>query len=350
MGPRGDFWRFAWANGITQLGTQVTVVALPLTAVLTLRAGAFQLGVLSAVQMAAFLVIGLPAGVWVDRWRRRPILVGADLVRGAALLTVPVAAWLGVLTMPHLYAVALVLGVGTVFFDVAQMSFLPAIVPKERLERANGRLEVTRQVSVLAGPGLGGWLVTAFTAAFALLADAVAYLASGLLLAGVRAGERPAAPAGRGRLRAEAGEGIGFVLRDPVLRRVAVGGALTRVALGVCAVGYPLYLVVDLGVDATRYGLLLSASAVGALAGAVLAARVTARHGIGPTLYGSARSPPPCNCPPWPPAPDGGCWPSRPPRPWRPPPGRSSTWPSSATASASPRSACWAASTPACAS
>ncbi|MEV4171139.1 MFS transporter [Nonomuraea sp. NPDC049709] len=288
MGPRRDFWRFAWANGITQLGTQVTVVALPLTAVLTLQAGAFQLGVLSAVQMAAFLVIGLPAGVWVDRWRRRPILVGADLVRGAALLTVPVAAWLGVLTMPHLYAVALVLGVGTVFFDVAQMSLLPVIVPKERLERANGRLEVTRQVSVLAGPGLGGWLVTGFTAPFALLADAVAYLASGLLLAGVRAGERPAAPAGRGRWRAEAGEGIGFVVRDPVLRRVAIGGALTRVALGVCAVGYPLYLVVDLGLDATRYGLLLSASAVGALAGAVVAARVAARHGLGPTLYGSA--------------------------------------------------------------
>ncbi|WP_165970190.1 MFS transporter [Nonomuraea terrae] len=169
----GDLQRFAWANGVTQLGTQITLVALPLTAVFVLDAGAFELGVLSAVQTAAFLLVGLPAGVWVDRWRRRPVLVRAELVRGVALATVPAAAWLDALTLPHLYAVALVLGVGTVFFDVAQMSFLPAIVPVERLERANGRLEGTRQVPVLAGPGVGGWLVAAVTAPFALLADAV---------------------------------------------------------------------------------------------------------------------------------------------------------------------------------
>ncbi|MGP3911207.1 MFS transporter [Nonomuraea sp. 10N515B] len=286
---RGDFRRFTWANGVTQLGTQVTVVALPLTALLALDAGGFELGLLSAAQMVAFLVIGLPAGVWVDRARRRPILVWADLARGVALLTVPAAAWLGVLTLPHLYAVALVLGVGTVFFDVAQMSFLPAIVPKEGLERANGRLEVTRQMSVLAGPGLGGWLVTALTAPFALLADALGYVVSGFLLAGVRAeeGRGPAEERGRG-WRSEVAEGIAFVVRDPVLRRIAIGGALTRLALGAGAVGSPLYLVAELGVGATAYGLLLSASAVGALAGAPLAARLAARWGVGPTLYGSA--------------------------------------------------------------
>ncbi|MGP3956062.1 MFS transporter [Nonomuraea sp. 3N208] len=284
-----DFRRFTWANGVTQLGTQVTVVALPLTALLVLDAGAFELGLLSAVQMVAFLLIGLPAGVWVDRARHRPILVWADLVRGVALLTVPAAAVLGALTLPHLYAVALVLGVGTVFFDVAQMSLLPAIVPKEGLERANGRLEVTRQASVLAGPGVGGWLVAALTAPFALLADALGYLVSGILLAGVRAGEQRAPAAARGRgWRREVAEGITFVLRDPVLRRVAIGGALTRVALGACAVGYPLYLVGELGVGATAYGLLLSAAAAGALAGAPLAARLAARWGAGPTLYGSA--------------------------------------------------------------
>jgi MFS family permease len=285
----GDLRRFTWANAVTQLGTQVTVVALPLAAVLTLDAGAFELGLLSAVQTAAFLLVGLPAGVWVDRWRRRPVLVWSDLARGVALLTVPAAAWLGALTLPHLYAVALVLGVGTVFSDVAQMSFLPAIVPKERLEGANGRLEATRQVSVLAGPGVGGWLVAAVTAPFALLADAVAYLVSATLLSRVRAAEPSRdGGAGRGGLRAQVAEGMAFVLREPVLRRVAAGGALTRVALGVCAVGYPLYLVVELRLDAAGFGLLLSASAVGALAGAALAARVTWRHGVGPTLYGSA--------------------------------------------------------------
>ncbi|MFI7609840.1 MFS transporter [Nonomuraea terrae] len=283
----GDLRRFTWANAVTQLGTQVTVVALPLTAVLVLDAGAFELGVLSAVQTVAFLLVGLPAGVWVDRWRRRPVLVWSELVRGVALLTVPAAACLGALPLPHLYAVALVLGVGTVFFDVAQMSFLPAIVPKEQLERANGRLEATRQVSVLAGPGLGGWLVAALTAPFALLADAVAYLGSAALVSGVRAVE-PSRDGGKGGLRAQVAEGMAFVLREPVLRRVAAGGALTRVALGVCAVGYLLYLVVELRVATAGYGLLLSAAAVGALAGAALASRVTWRHGVGPTLYGSA--------------------------------------------------------------
>ncbi|MGN9838999.1 MFS transporter [Nonomuraea sp. H19] len=286
MGQAGDFWRFAWANGITQLGTQVTVVALPLTALLTLDAGAFELGVLSAVQMVAFLVIGLPAGVWVDRARRRPILIWSDLVRGVALLSVPVAAWLGVLTLPQLYAVALVVGVGTVFFDVAHMSFLPAIVPKERLERGNGVLEVTRNVSVLAGPGVGGWAVAAFTAPIALLADAVSYLASGLLLSGVRAAERPRR--GDRVVRHEVKEGLRFVAGEPVLRRIAVGGALAMTANGVCAVGLPLYLVKELGVGSAQYGLLMSAVAVGSLAGAALVARVTARFGAGRTLYGSA--------------------------------------------------------------
>ncbi|MGW4791729.1 MFS transporter [Nonomuraea sp. NPDC004297] len=293
MGHPEDFRRFIWANGFTQVGTQVTIVALPLTAVLTLRADAVQLGLLSAVQTAAFLLIGLPAGVWVDRVRRRPILVWSDLVRGVALLTVPAAALPGALTLPHLYAVALVLGVGTVFHDVGQMSLLPALVPSERLERANGRLEVVRQLSVLSGPGLGGWMVSVLTAPFALLADAVGYLLSGALLSGIRARERPE-PGGAGRAEPERGlwrqarAGIAFVLRDPVLVRVALSGAVTRVALGVCAVGHPLYLVVELGVDATTYGLLLSASAVGGLAGAPLAARTTLRHGVGATLYGSS--------------------------------------------------------------
>ncbi|MFC5830201.1 MFS transporter [Nonomuraea insulae] len=305
MNLRGDFWRFVCSNWVTVLGTQITIVALPLTAVLALHAGAFQLGLLNVVQTAAFLLIGLPAGVWVDRRPRRPILVWADLVRGFALLTVPAAAWLGVLTLPHLYAVALVLGVGTVFFDVAQMSFLPAIVPRQGLERANGRLEVTRQVSVLTGPGLGGWLVATITAPFALLADAFGYLVSAHLLSGIRAGERPESRPKRRprpderlderpesgpkrRLRAEVAEGIAFVVQDQVLRRVAIGGALTRIALGITAVGYPLYLVVDLHVEATAYGLLLSASAVGALLGAPLVGGLTARFGIGATLYGSA--------------------------------------------------------------
>ncbi|MEV0197243.1 MFS transporter [Nonomuraea sp. NPDC050691] len=298
MRSNPDFRRFVWANGVTQMGTQVTTVALPLAAVLTLDAGALELGLLAAAQMAAFLLVGLPAGVWVDRVRRLPVLVWSDLVRGLALVTVPLAAWAGVLTLPQLYAVALLLGFGTVFFDVAHMSLLPAIVPEDRLERGNGALEVTRNVSLLAGPGVGGWLVNLLTAPVALLADSVSYLASALLLSrvraeervrageGVRAGERPARR--ERRLRREMAEGLAFVVREPVLRRVAVGGALVMAANSICAIGFPLYLIKELDVGPGAYGLLLSGSACGALAGAALVPRLTARFGTGATLYGSA--------------------------------------------------------------
>ncbi|MFI6793438.1 MFS transporter [Nonomuraea sp. NPDC050383] len=287
MRSNPDFQRFVWANAVTQMGTQVTTVALPLAAVLTLDAGALELGLLAAAQMVAFLLVGLPAGVWVDRVRRRPILVWSDLVRGLALATVPLAAWAGVLTLPQLYAVALVVGFGTVFFDVAHMSLLPAVVPEDRLERGNGALEVTRNVSLLAGPGVGGWLVNALTAPVALLADSASYLASALLLSRVRAEERPVRRERR-RLRREMAEGLAFVAREPVLRRVAAGGALAMAANSVCSVGFPLYLVKELGVGPGAYGLLLSASACGALAGAALVPRLTARFGTGATLYGSA--------------------------------------------------------------
>ncbi|GAA2265409.1 MFS transporter [Nonomuraea roseoviolacea subsp. roseoviolacea] len=285
-----DFWRFVWANGVTQMGTQVTTVALPLAAVLALHAGALELGLLSAAQMAAFLLVGLPAGVWVDRVRRLPVLVWSDLLRGLALVTVPLAAWAGVLTLPQLYAVALILGFGTVFFDVAHMSVLPAVVPEDRLERGNSALEVTRNVTLLAGPGVGGWLVNLLTAPVALLADSVSYLVSALLLSRVRAEERPAERPQRGerRLRREMAEGLAFVVREPVLRRVAVGGALVMAANSICAVGFPLYLVKELGVGPGAYGLLLSGAACGALAGAALVPWLTARFGTGTTLYGSA--------------------------------------------------------------
>ncbi|WP_246508808.1 MFS transporter [Nonomuraea endophytica] len=283
-----DFSRFAVANAVTQAGTQVTFVALPLAAVLTLDAGSFQLGLLTAAQMIAFLLVGLPAGVWVDRLRRRPILVWTDLIRGFALLSVPVAAWLGVLSLVQLYLVALVIGFCTVFFDVAHMSFLPAVVGKDGLERGNSVLEATSRVSMLAGPGLGGLLVQWLTAPFALLADAVSYLASGVLLSRVRVRETPAPKQPGRRLRREMAEGIRYVVAEPVLRVVALLGALVQLGNGIWAVGQPLYLIKELGVGAGLYGLMLSVAAVGGLAGAAFSTRITARFGVGRTMAGAA--------------------------------------------------------------
>ncbi|SFK47996.1 Predicted arabinose efflux permease, MFS family [Streptosporangium canum] len=283
-----SFRLFLGADAISQFGTQITVVALPLVAVLTLDASFFQVGVLTAAELAAFLFIGLPAGVWVDRLRRRPILIWSDLLRGVALLSVPLAVVLDALTLPHLYAVALLMGLGTVFFDVAHMSFLPSLVGRDDLLKGNGTLETLRNTAVLSGPALGGWLVHAVTAPIALLADAISYLVSALLLGGVRAEETATPAVERRRLREEIAEGVRYVVGHPLLRRIAVLGALTMLSNGIWAVAQPIFMVKVLHVNPAIYGLLLSGGAVGSLAGAVLAPRVAARFGAGRAMYGGA--------------------------------------------------------------
>ncbi|MEV0586267.1 MFS transporter [Nonomuraea sp. NPDC050310] len=282
------FRRYLGADVLSQFGTQVTLVALPLVAYLTLGASPLQLGLITTAEMIAFLVLGLPAGVWVDRMRRRPVLVVADLVRALALLSVPVAHLLGVLSLAQLFAVALVMGVCTVFFDVAHMSFLPSVIAKSDLPRGIGALETCRSVAGVAGPGLGGWLVQVLSGPLAILADAVSYLLSALLLRGVRAKETPAPREERRSLRAELGEGVRYVLGHPVLRRVAVVGALAMLSNGLWAVVQPLYLIGELKLSAGVYGLILSSYALGGVAGAVLAPKVVERHGFGPAMYGGA--------------------------------------------------------------
>ncbi|GGO04679.1 MFS transporter [Microbispora rosea subsp. aerata] len=296
-----DFRRYAGADAISKLGSQVSLVALPLTAALTLHASPFQVGLLTAAEMAAFLLVGLPAGAWVDRMRRRPVLVAADVIRASALLSIPAAAVFGVLGLPQLYAVALLGGVCTVFFDVAHQSYLPSIVGREDLARGHGTLAANQSLAQLAGPGIGGWLVQALTAPVAVVVDALSYAASALLLLGVRADEGRGEDGpgghdghdGRGerggrRLWPEIAEGLRFVAGHPVLRRIAAVGALTMLAFGLWSASAPLYLVREIGTSPGAYGALLSAGAVGGVAGAWLAPRVVARLGTGRAMYASA--------------------------------------------------------------
>jgi MFS family permease len=281
------FRRYAAADAVSKLGSQVTLVALPLTAALTLRATPFEVGVLAAAETLAFLLVGLPAGAWVDRMRRRPVLVAADLVRAGALMSIPAAAWAGVLTLPHLYGVALITGVCTVFFDVAQQSFLPSIVATEDLARGNGVTAASLSIAQLTGPGLGGWLVQLLTAPAAMLADGISYLWSAALLAGIRTAEGKPRAESR-HLRREIAEGIRFVAGHPVLRLIAILGGLAMFSAGIWTASLPLFLVRVVGLGPGAYGLLLSLGAVGGVVGAALAARIGARFGMGPTIAGSA--------------------------------------------------------------
>ncbi|MFF8830883.1 MFS transporter [Streptomyces sp. NPDC015131] len=262
-----------------QFGAHVTLVALPLVAVLELDAPAFQVGLLTAAETAAFLLIGLPAGAWVDRMRKLPLMIRADAVRALAMASIPAAAVADVLTMAQLYAVALVTGVATVFFDVAHQSFLPHLLPKEHLVRGNGALETVRSSAQVTGPGIGGGLVQLLGAPLAVAADALGYVLSALFLRGIARTEPRPEPAPGASLRAEIGEGLRFVLGRPLLRVIAVTTGLGNFLTAVLMATQTVYLVRVLGLAPGAVGLVLSAGAAGGLLGALVAGPLAARLG-----------------------------------------------------------------------
>ena len=282
--PDGMNFRRLWVGDtFSQFGTQVGIIVLPLLAVSVLGADEFEMGLLATFETLAFLVIGLPAGAWVDRMRKRDVLVVADLVRGLALLTLPAAWLLETLTFPLVLVVATVVGVATVFFDVAYQSYLPSLVPSERISEGNAKLQVSQSVAQIAGPGVGGVLVRALGAPLVILLDALSYFASVLFLLRIRHREGPIRRSGK-RLHSEIGEGLTFVFREPLLRRIVATTALGNLAQSVTNSMLVLYAIRDLGIGETGLGLALSVGAVGGLAGALLAEPLLKRVGEGRTI------------------------------------------------------------------
>src|SRR5262245_4799512 len=280
-----NFLKLWAASAISDVGSQVTVVALPLIAALTLQASAWEMGLLSAAGSAPNLLVGLLAGVLVDRLRRRPVLIVTDVGRAILLLAVPLASMAGALRMEILYTVALLTGVLTVMFDIAYLSFLPSLVERERLVEGNSKLEATSSAAQVTGPGLGGLLVGALGAAFAILLDALSFLASAMFIAAMRIREPlPTGAGGRAGMITEIGEGLRVVLTHPVLR-VLVGCSATSNLFGRMFLAvYVLYMTRDLGLGPVGVGLVLSTGGVGALVGSLVAERVTSRFGPGPTM------------------------------------------------------------------
>jgi MFS family permease len=283
---RSGFVRLWAADTISQFGTRVTQVALPLAAIGTAGPSASELGLLRAAGTVPFLLFGLHAGAWVDRVRRRPLMVASDWGRAVLLATVPLAAAVASVALWHLYLVAFGTGVLTVCFDVAYQSYLPGLVEEDQLVDANGKLQATAAVAEATGPGLGGVLVQALTAPVALLVDAVSFVGSALLLAGTRAAEPPPdRPSEHRSLRQEIATGLRFVLGEPVLRRILVSSALINLAAAAIEVVLLLFLVRDLGQSAGAVGVALSAGGVGAVLGALLAPWTSRRLGDGPALW-----------------------------------------------------------------
>jgi MFS family permease len=284
-----DFMRLWGAQTISQFGTQVTLLALPLAAIVILEASAFEVALLSAIEWAPWLLFSLPVGAWVDRVLRKPILVAADVGRALVLLSVPVAYAFDALTMWQLYAVGFATGVLTVFFDVAYQSYLPSLVKRNQLEEGNSKLEISRSGAQLAGPGVAGVLVDLLTAPVAILADAFSFVASALCLARIRSRESLESRGGQQQpMLAEILEGLRFVVRDPYLRPSMVYVATINFFAQVGGAILLVYAVRRLDLSAATIGIVFAIGNVGFLAGAFLAPRISARLGIGPTLIASA--------------------------------------------------------------
>jgi MFS family permease len=282
-----DFLKLWGAQTISTVGTQVTLIALPLTAILVLHASAFQVAALTAMDTLPFLLFALPAGIWIDRLRRRPLMVVADVGRAAALFSIPVAYAFGGLSLGHLFVVGFVVGTLGVIFDLSYLSYLPSLVGRNQVASGNARLEATRSAAQAAGPGLGGALVGFFGGPVAILADAVSYLFSAGLLGWIRQAE-PAPAAERGPALSELREGIRYVFRQPYLRALtlAIGGSNLFTFMVIAL--FMVYAVRNLGLSAQLIGLVFTTANVAGLAGAVMSGRVVARLGLGRTIVATS--------------------------------------------------------------
>ncbi|MEU4556699.1 MFS transporter [Micromonospora violae] len=280
-----DF-RLLWAGqAVSSIGSNVTTVALPLVAVAVLDAGTFQVAVLAAAAWLPWLLIGLPAGAWVDRLPRRAVMVVCDLLCAAAFLSVPLAALLDRLTVAQLLVVALSAGTARVFFETADQVYLPVLLRPGQLPEGNAKLQATQTVSYVVGPGLAGLIAQLIGAVAALLLDALTFLLSAGFLLRIRTREPRVRPSERTRsLRQDITEGLRFVIRDPYLRVLTVFGAASNIGL----TGYQAVLVVfltrDLRLEPGLVGGLVGVMSVGGIIGALLATTVAQRCGTARAL------------------------------------------------------------------
>jgi MFS family permease len=288
-----DFLKLWTAQTITQLGDETTQLAVPLVAILTLQATPFQVGLLATFQFLPFILLTIPAGVWVDRMQRRPILIGADVGRGLLLATIPVAFIGGWLTIWQLFVVAFLVGCLEVFFDVAYQSYLPSVVERDQLVEGNAKLELSASASQFVGPTIAGFLVQLLRAPIAILFDVLSYVGSVAMLLFIRRPETPPAPhdletGKRPSMRQEAAEGLRYVLGHRYLRNIAACTGTLNLFGNLGGAILLLYAVKELGLNPATIGIVLTLANLGVLAGALSSERLGRWIGVGPTIVGSA--------------------------------------------------------------
>lgn len=269
-----DFRRLWLGESTSRFGTAVTSLVLPLLAITQLGASSFEVGALNAAAYLPWVLISLHAGVWVDRLRKRPIMLSCNAITGLLFLSVPTAAWFGVLTLPQLLIVAFLAGCSAVFFVTAYRAYVPLIVPPQDLVAANARLQAGEQSAHIAGRGFGGLLVGLTGPATALLADVASYVVSTTCLLRIRRGET-VTPAPRRKLRHEITEGVRFVLTDPQLRRLSLFSMIGNLAFTSLQTLQIVFLVRDVGATPAAIGLVAAGTSIGGVVGAAAAPATT---------------------------------------------------------------------------
>ena len=284
-----DFLKLWSAETVSLLGTQVTLLALPIVAATILNVTPLEFALLGTIEFLPFILLSLPAGVWVDRLRRRPIMIVGDLGRALALSSIPIAFALNALTIWQLYVVGFVNGCLTVFFDVAYQSYLPSVVDRDQLVEGNSKLEISRSASQLVGPGLAGVLIGILKAPFAIILDAASFLFSALFVFAIRRPEPPIPPhdeatGPRPSMRSEIAAGMRYVTGHRWLRSIAATTGTSNFFSNVFISILILYLVRDHGFTAETIGFAFSIGSIGVLLAALTASWITARVGVGRML------------------------------------------------------------------
>ena len=282
------FRRLWVGESLSQVGENLGTLAVPVIAVVMLSATTQQVGYLTAAQQFAFLVIGLPVGAWVDRMRKRRVMIVADAVRAAALLTVPAAWLLGALGIWQLYAVAAVVGGATVFFDVTYQSIVPRLVAPAHVASANAALETSAQVARVGGPALSGALLAVVKAPVLLFATALGYVASMIAVATIRDDEPKHEASAHGSLAREIGEGLRFVFGHDLLRRITVNTAAMNLFEGLTATLIPIFVLRELGLAPAVFGIVEGIGAVGGILGAIATPPLIKRVGEGSLIVWAA--------------------------------------------------------------
>lgn len=281
-----DFMKLWTGQTISMFGAQITALALPLVAAITLKSSAFQMGLLTAIGYLPYILFSLFIGVWVDQFYRKPLMIITDLVRGFALLIVPIAAWQGFMTFELLCAVSFIVGTASVIFDIASMSYLPSIVKTDELVEGNSKLELSNSASQITGQSIGGGLIQLLTPPIAMLCDGISFFVSAFTLLIIKKREdKPNNPDPKQNVIGNIKEGLNFVFRNPILSRITISTGLFNLSGLIMESIYILYVTRELDLSPLILGIIFSVGGVGAMVGAAIAERAVKLFSLGRTLY-----------------------------------------------------------------